>query len=139
MKTLDIYPGMFVPKKGSLPENEIEISNKWSCVKPAINIKETPDLIRIDMLIPGVSRESFQIGLQENMLEIGVMCDQIKLSKDDFQVHEFDVITYRRKIKLPKNADSAFIQAYYKDGVLSIIVPKSNNPIDYCQEQIFVY
>lgn len=139
MKTHDIYPGMFVPQKGSATENEKEISNKWSCVKPAINIKETPDLIKIDMLIPGVSRESFLIELKENMLEIGVLCDKIKFNKDDFQVHEFDVITYKRKIKLPKNADSAFIQAYYKDGVLSIIVPKSSNPIEYCQEQVFVY
>jgi HSP20 family protein len=130
---------MFVPQKASINENEIEISSKWSCVKPAINIKETPDLIKIDMLIPGVSRESFVIELKENMLEIGVMCDKIKFNKDDFQVHEFDVITYRRKIKLPKNADSAFIQAYYKDGVLSIVVPKSSNPLEYCQEQIFVY
>lgn len=139
MKTQDIYPGMFVPQKESLPENDIEISNKWNCVKPAINIKETEELIKIDMLIPGVRRESFQIGLKEQMLEIGVLCDKIKLNKNDFQVLEFDVKTYRRKIKLPKNADSAFIQANYKDGVLSIIVPKSSNPLEYCQEQIFVY
>lgn len=135
MKTQDIYPGMFVPEKET---EKIKLGDK-SAVKPAINIKETDEFICIDMMIPGVKRESFQISLNDSHLEINVMYDQKRKNENHFQVQEYDIVTYRRKIKLPQNADSAFIQAQYKEGVLSIIVPKSSNPIEFCQEQVFVY
>ncbi len=139
MKTQEIYPGNFVPHQAFVKESDSVLRNEKNAVKPAINIKENDEMIFLEMMVPGVSRESFRIVLNDHHLEISVLFDHEKKKHNQFQVQEIDIVTYRRKIKLPENADTAFIQAQYKDGVLSIIVPKSTNPIECCQEQIFVY
>ena len=135
----DIYPGSFIPEKETFYDLLHKKEDGGKLIKPAANIKETDELIHVELLIPGVKRESFVIEIDDNDMIISVVQRECKEERCTYHLHEFDIITYKRRFKLPQNADLAFIHASYHDGILNIIVPKSENPVHAVQNQIFVY
>ena len=139
MSTNEIYPGSFTPEKETIEKHLHIKEENDKCLKPAANIKETDELINVDLLIPGVKRESFIIEVDKNDMIITVVQREYKPERCTYHLHEFDIITYKRRFRLPQNADLAFIHATYRDGILNIIVPKSENPMQLFQKQIFVY
>ncbi len=92
---------------------------------PSVNIIEGKEDFRIEVAAPGLEKEDFRINLQNNVLTISSEKENAKEEKDEkFMRREFSYMQFSRAFSLPSSADSEHVNATYKNGVLSIAVPK---------------
>lgn len=140
-KDYSVYPGEYIP----LPEveallEELKLPRKTSPAVPPLNMDEFEDYFKIEVVVPGVKREEIIIYSHENILSIAVLHkDAMQLKNGKLQIHEFDSSPVERHILLPDNADSEFISAEYRQGMLLVHIPKSIHPSMVDMKQIAVY
>jgi HSP20 family protein len=135
-----IYPGEYTP----LPEKKpIVVTNKsqdYNIVsKPLINMDEYQDHYKIEVQIPGVKRENIFIRVFDNFLSIVVLSRECQEEKRKLQIHEFDSERLERQISLPENADTEFVSAEYRYGVLKLYIPKTAEVFRHSNNNIVVY
>ncbi len=93
---------------------------------PAVDIAEHKDnyLVRADL--PGLRKEDVNVTLQDNFLTIRGEKKHETESKDaNYYRRERVYGTFSRVIELPTSVDAKKIEASFKDGVLHITLPKS--------------
>ena len=136
-----IYPGEYVPFLNETQvKEEIKQTDKKDVIHPAVNITERSDFYKIEVAIPGVKREELLIYAKENILSIcAVHTDKINASLRINQLHEFNCKWFNRHILLPQDADTAFISAEYKSGILKLRIPKAPQPLINMDSRIIVY
>lgn len=94
---------------------------------PAVNIQETEDGFNLEVAAPGITKEDFNIELDNDVLTIS---SEDKTEKETAEKNgsytrkEFSYSTFKRAFSLPDSVDSEKISASYKDGVLIIELPK---------------
>jgi HSP20 family protein len=141
MKSSYIYPGEYVPSpdlKGL--EQELKLSHLGFKAKPLINLVDTPREIKIEVALPGVKREDIFIYTRYNILSIMALRPNDKRPEPECgQIHEFDTNYFERHIVLPENADTDFISAEYKQGVLYVIILKNNGQVSLEGKHVVVY
>lgn len=95
---------------------------KWS---PAADISENKEAITIDMELPGVSSKDVDVSLNDNILTIkGEKIHERKGKEKEFHKLERFQGSFSRSFTIPKSVDVSSISADYKNGVLSINLPK---------------
>jgi HSP20 family molecular chaperone IbpA len=109
--------------------NSFELSDrKVRSNYPPVDILEEKNCYRIKADLPGLERSDFEIILDENVLTI---CGEKKQSpiteKNHFRHLERSYGTFHRRFNLPDNLNSVAVEAFYKDGVLDIIIPKTRH------------
>lgn len=92
---------------------------------PSVNVKEGKEEYTIDVAAPGLDRKDFKIDLNNNVLEISSE-KEVKEKSDDDKImrREFRYSSFKRSFTLPDTANTDKIKASYKDGILSISIPK---------------
>ena len=139
-KEYSAYPGEYIPmSEAKAMLKELKLTPKDFLAKPPVNMEEYKDCYKIDVIIPGVRREDIFIYVQDTILSIMVLhmaCEEIKKK---LQIHEFDIKGRERHILLPENADTEFVSAEYKQGILRLHIPKSLQPAATNFQQIVVY
>lgn len=92
---------------------------------PSVNVKEGKEEYTIDVAAPGLDRKDFKIDLNSNVLEISSE-KEVKEESDDDTImrREFRYSSFKRSFTLPDTANTDKIKASYKDGILSISIPK---------------
>ncbi len=89
------------------------------------DVKETDNEYIVEAEIPGVNKEDIIIDLNNEMLTIGVDVKQEKDEKDDGYIYrERRSGSYRRSFSVP-NINNEDVKASYKDGLLTITLPKA--------------
>ncbi|MEZ4842083.1 MAG: Hsp20/alpha crystallin family protein [Flavobacteriaceae bacterium] len=93
---------------------------------PAVNIRENDDQFTVEVAVPGMEKEDFQIDLDNNILTIS---SEKKIeneeTNDKYTRREYSYQSFKRSFTLPKNVvDSDKIAATYKNGELVIAIPK---------------
>jgi HSP20 family protein len=92
---------------------------------PAVNIKEDEKLFILDLAVPGIEKKDLKIEIQEDMLTISSESNTEKEeNQDGFKRKEFSYSSFCRSFYIPENVNREKIQANYKDGILSIELPK---------------
>ena len=92
---------------------------------PAVNIKEENDKFVLEMAAPGMKKNDFHISLEENVLTISSEKKEEKEEKNDnYTRREFFYNTFTRSFTLPENVDVENIKADYKNGILTLNLPK---------------
>jgi len=92
---------------------------------PSVNIVEGKDDFRIDFAAPGLEKEDFRINLHNNVLTISCEKEDKKEENNEKVMRkEFSYTNFCRAFSLPQSANSEKINASYKNGVLSISIPK---------------
>ena len=92
---------------------------------PKVNIKETADAFVVDMAVPGLKKSDFHIDLDNQVLSISTeMKEENEQKEDNYTRREFGYSSFKRTFTLPESVDDAKIDASYKDGILSIHLPK---------------
>lgn len=136
-----IYPGEYVPFLNETDaKEEINQTDKKDLNHPAVNITEQSDLYKIEAAIPGLKREELLIYTKGNVLSIcAIQTDKINASLRYQQLHEFNYKKFNRHILLPENADTTFISAEYKSGILKLRIPKAKLPLKNLHSRIVVY
>ena len=94
---------------------------------PAVNLRETNDDYVIEMAAPGMTKEDFNIELDNGRLSISAQQEQKTVSDHESKVHrqEFSYQTFTRSFFLSNEVvDESKIKANYKNGVLEVVIPK---------------
>ena len=110
--------------------------NNWKLGKfPAANIEEKDKEYMMEMAVPGLQKEDFHVEVKNGMLEVYVEKeDEKKEEKKNFTRMEYNYDSFFRTFNLPDNVVGDEIQATYKDGLLRVVLPKTeeaqNSPVN---------
>jgi HSP20 family protein len=92
---------------------------------PAIEMVETEKEYKVTAELPGLSSADIEITLLGDMLSIsGEKKEQREEKKEGFMLSERSYGSFERRIKLPDGADPGKVKASFKDGLLTVTVPK---------------
>ncbi|NWG02444.1 MAG: Hsp20/alpha crystallin family protein [Syntrophaceae bacterium] len=98
----------------------------FSRVYPAVNLTEEGDNIYVRAELPGVSPESLDISVVEGRLQIrGERKIVLEEQNASYHRRERESGIFRRTIALPTRVDPGKVSASMKNGVLTILLPKS--------------
>ncbi|MEM7193660.1 MAG: Hsp20/alpha crystallin family protein [Pseudomonadota bacterium] len=102
-------------------------SNSVSARTPAIDVVETETGFEVHAEIPGVSKESLEVSVKENVLKIAAGTDSVKEAKEGEKVIRTERRSGRfvRALRLGDAIDVENISADYVDGVLKVVLPKA--------------
>lgn len=89
-----------------------------------IDIKDDGENIVIWAELPGREIQDLKIELDNNVLIIESLCGKFDTKFDDFIVNERYLGKYKRTISLPESINTEEINSDYKDGILTIRLPK---------------
>jgi HSP20 family protein len=94
-------------------------------IAPRIDVSETDDEVRIKAELPGVNEKDIDVRLVDDVLTIrGEAQTEHEEKQQDYRVMERARGTFVRSLRLPFMADASQVQASFKDGILSITIPK---------------
>lgn len=92
---------------------------------PEIDIEDTGNQYQIDANLPGIDPKNIQIHLNQDDLTIKGTISKTQEKKDKNYIRCERVFgSFTRTLHLPNSDQEAEINAVYKNGVLSITVPK---------------
>lgn len=106
---------------------------------PAVNVLEEDKEFKIEVAIPGLSRNDFRIEVEDDVLTIS---SEQKENKEDkkpnYTRREFSYHNFKRSFQLPDTIDQDQIQANHDVGVLSITLPKKDEVVQKAPKKIEV-
>ena len=91
---------------------------------PVTDIYETESGLTIVMEMPGVTKESVNVDLRDDVLRIEGQIDFSKYKGMEPLYTEYNVGHYVRTFGLPSKIDRENIAAQLEDGVLTLTLPK---------------
>lgn len=95
---------------------------------PSVDVSESDDEIIVKIEIPGVSDEDVDISVDDNHLIIsGEKRQEVEEKGRSYCCVERSYGSFRRSLALPSGAKVDSIKASPRDGVLSIVIPKSDD------------
>ena len=93
---------------------------------PALDVEETEDGFTLLVELPGVAVEDVDITLEENVLTIsGERSFYAGREVDSFRRVERSFGRFHRAVRLPDRVAADRVEAGYRDGLLTITVPKA--------------
>ncbi len=100
-----------------------EEAGRWM---PSFDISETKNDIVVKAEIPGIDPKEIDISLTADVLTVKGEKKQEKEEKEEnFHLIERSYGFFTRSIRLPKDVQGDKINASYKNGILKITLPKS--------------
>ena len=104
-------------------ESESLFESRWS---PAVDIIQEGDRYLVKADLPGMKKDEIEITLNGDTLTISGEKKNAKETKDDsYYRSERYYGKFSRSLVLPSTVDANKIEAAYKDGVLSVTLPRS--------------
>ncbi len=92
---------------------------------PGVNVIENKDEFRIEVAVPGLKKEHFNVNLDKNMQTISTEVENNSQTEyERYTRREFSYNSFRRSFALPESANAEKIQAKYIDGILHLVIPK---------------
>jgi len=93
--------------------------------RPSVDVIEENDHIAIKADMPGMDRKDIKVTVADGVLTIeGSRSETREEKKDSYARTERFMGTFCRSFNLPRWADGSRINADYKNGVLTVTVPK---------------
>jgi HSP20 family protein len=103
--------------------DEIPALGEWA---PNMDISETKDSLVAKVEVPGLDPKDIQISLQENLLTIKGEKRQEKEEKDEhYHRVERAYGVFTRSVRLPVAVDASKVTASFKNGLLTVTLPKT--------------
>jgi HSP20 family protein len=92
---------------------------------PRVDIKETENELVVHAEVPGMKKEDFCVNMKEGVLSIsGEKRSEEKTEGDNWHRIERVFGRFQRSFYIPTDVDDKKIKAAYKDGILTITLPK---------------
>jgi len=100
------------------------MSNNTSSM-PAVNIREDDKGFMLDLAVPGIDRKDLKIDINKDVLTISSETkNESEENRDGYKRKEFSYSSFSRSFQIPENVNREKIEANYKDGILSVTLPK---------------
>ena len=90
--------------------------------QPAANIRTRSNGYEIQLAVPGMKKDLFEITVKKGILTVKAISDTQVHGK--LHKREFDFSNFRRSFRLPDGIDTDQVTATYEDGILRIELPK---------------
>ncbi|MBN2176754.1 MAG: Hsp20/alpha crystallin family protein [Demequinaceae bacterium] len=95
---------------------------------PALDVEETDNEFTLHVEIPGVKPDEVDVSIEENVLTIAGQRDfYSEKETEGFRRIERRFGRFHRAVRLPDRVDPDKVSAAYKDGLLTITVPKAES------------
>ena len=93
---------------------------------PSVNIKENENEFVVEMAAPGMTKDDFNIELNNSVLTISSEKQTNNQSKEGENVNrrEFSYQSFSRSFTLPVIVETDKISAKYENGILRVNIPK---------------
>lgn len=114
------WESLFDLKGGSLLNNFSPVNI------PAVNIVETKHHYEISLAVPGMKKDDFKVDLDGGLLTIS--CEKEERHEENHERYarkEFSYTSFARSFTLPEWVNKEKIEATYDNGLLKLVVPKS--------------
>ncbi|MFO7622171.1 MAG: Hsp20/alpha crystallin family protein [Bacteroidales bacterium] len=93
---------------------------------PAVNIREDEKRFTLELAVPGIDRKDLKIDISEDILTISSESkSESEENTDGYKRKEFSYSSFSRSFQIPENVNKDKIDANYRDGVLSVALPKT--------------
>lgn len=107
----------------ALPSRDSGLFGGWT---PALDVHDEKDNFTVRVELPGLKKEDIALRLHEGVLTIS---GERKREQENKEGNTFRSERYfgrfQRSVTLPAQVDAAKVKATYKDGVLTVDLPKA--------------
>lgn len=101
-------------------------SGEEGMIQMPIELIERDDNFILKVMTPGIKKENLNIEVSEDHVSISGICKvEYEENKDLIHRSEFCKGNFTRCVSLPQKIDNSKSKADYKDGVLTLTLPKS--------------
>ncbi|MEP0366770.1 MAG: Hsp20/alpha crystallin family protein [Cyclobacteriaceae bacterium] len=106
--------------------NDDFFGRKWnSTFSPKVDIAETDKAFEIQFHIPGMKKEDINIDISDDRLTVsGERKFEEEKNEKNYHSLESHYGSFSRSFYLPDNIEVEKVEASYKDGILSLNIPK---------------
>ncbi len=112
----NFFTGWPEPRKGLL-------EGEWT---PSVDVAETDGEITVTAELPGVKQEEVDITIADDVLTLkGEKKEEKEVKEKDYHRIERSYGSFQRSVRLPTGVKADKAKAAYKDGILTITVPKA--------------
>jgi HSP20 family protein len=121
----------FLGRTGLAPWSDQEggWAGRWGTFAPAVNVAETDQEVRVTAELPGMDENDIELSLQNGMLTIkGEKKEEHEDKGTNYYRSERSYGSFRRTISLPQEIDTGKVEANFKKGVLTVVLPKLPEP-----------
>ncbi len=93
---------------------------------PRVDVVETPDALKVSAELPGMDKEDIDVSLSRDTLTIsGEKRSEWEEEGEDYYHLERSYGSFRRSVAVPCEIDDDAIEATFENGVLNIVLPKT--------------
>ncbi|MFP3983532.1 MAG: Hsp20/alpha crystallin family protein, partial [Desulfurivibrionaceae bacterium] len=106
-----------------LRELKEDLDITWS---PRLDVSETDQAIEVVADLPGMNKEDIKVSMENNILTIqGERKEEEKKEDKNYHYVERKTGSFYRSFQVPAEIDEDNIEATFKDGVLYLTLPKT--------------
>ena len=110
---------------------EDDLSPSGVSFVPTVDISETKKDIKVRADLPGMTEKDIDVSVSDNVLSIrGKKEEEKEESGEDFYRKERVSGSFLRQIQVPANTKTDEIHAKFKNGVLTVSLPKSTEAVE---------
>ncbi len=111
----------------SLIGNRTHVQYNNSNWVPPVDIKESDQSYIINADIPGFSKNDIEVTIEKNQIKLSGNRNDVSVEDDGvYHYKERMNDSFERTFKLPDLINDKNISASFKNGILSVIIPKSD-------------
>jgi HSP20 family protein len=99
-------------------------------VAPAVDVAEKDKAYEVTVELPGMDEKSIEVKLIDDFLSIkGEKQEEKEEKKKDYHLRERYFGSFERRFAVPEGVDRDKIEASFKKGVVTIVLPKKPDAI----------
>lgn len=92
---------------------------------PRLNVRETDEAVVVTAELPGVEEKDFDVTLEDDVLTLkGEKRSEHEEEREGYRHVETHTGSFMRKVLLPPGIDADAVKASYKNGVVTVTLPK---------------
>jgi len=106
---------------------------------PSVNIREDEKRYSLELAVPGMDKKDLKIDINEDVLTISSESKhETEEKRDGYKRKEFSYSSFCRSFYIPENVNRDKIEANYKDGILTVGLPKQEEEKSRISRQISI-
>ena len=99
---------------------------RWESRKPPVDVREENDKYVVEIELPGLTEKNIDVKVEENLLTISSVSDEKEEEKKNgYLIRERRSSRFSRSFVLPKDVQKDNIDASFKNGILTLEVPRA--------------
>ncbi len=93
-----------------------------------LDVVREEDGLTVHASLPGIDAENIEVSVEDSVLTIAAATlSEAERKQDDYLLRERRSGSFRRSLRLPDSVDTEAIKPVYRNGVLTITIPKAES------------